>query len=158
LTENFWNLAQTAPAPALFAALETIVQERIGAVIYSASVFDTTRGVSRRVHTNMPEAYPVSGLKQIVPNRWTAIVIDRHETFVANTIEEIAEVFPDADLIASLGCGSVVNLPVCLSGRLLGTLNVLHRTGYFDAQRVAKLTRLRPAGIACFASHSFAGG
>jgi len=41
-------------------------------------------------------------------------------------------VFFDHELIASLGCGSILNLPVATGGRILGTLNVLHEEHWYD--------------------------
>ena len=57
--------------------------------------------------------------------------------FVANTIEDIAEVFPDHATIASLGCGSVLNLPVVLGGELVATVNLLDEAGHYAPDRVA---------------------
>ena len=43
---------------------------------------------------------------------WSEEVIERRSTFVANDIEAIAEVFDDHELIRSLGCEIVINIPV----------------------------------------------
>ena len=75
----------------------------------------------------MPEAYPVFGTKEVEEGFWTGHVLDRHETFVANTIEDIAEVFDDHELIRSLGCEPVINVPVVVGGKILGTINCLTR-------------------------------
>lgn len=53
-------------------------------------------------------------------------MLDRRLAFVANTLEDIAQVFPDHPIIKSLGCGAVINMPVFLAGRFMGTVNVLH--------------------------------
>ena len=41
----------------------------------------------------------------------------------------VAAVFEDHDLIASLGCGAVVNVPVIDNGDTLGVLNLLDAAG-----------------------------
>ena len=41
------------------------------------------------------------------------------------TIADIAAVFPDHELIKSLGCEAVLNLPVVLQGNLVATINLL---------------------------------
>lgn len=41
--------------------------------------------------------------------------------------------FHDHELIASLGCESILNLPVCHKGLVIGTLNLLHGAGWYDA-------------------------
>ncbi|MBF8288327.1 MAG: histidine kinase, partial [Candidatus Rokubacteria bacterium] len=38
----------------------------------------------------------------------------------------------DHALILSLGCASVLNLPVVWDGRTLGTINLLHEAGFYD--------------------------
>lgn len=150
--QRFVSLAETGPADTLFAGLEAWVQQDVGAVIYSCSTFDLAARNSRRIYTNLPDIYPVSGLKDIIPNTWTAQVLDARLAFVANSLEDIAQVFPDHPIIKSLGCGSVVNMPVFLAGRFMGTVNVLHKAGYYTPARVAALHALRPAAMLAFAA------
>jgi hypothetical protein len=45
---------------------------------------------------------------------------------------------PDHTLIASLGCGSVLNVPVVLEGDLVATINLLHSAGFYIPERVAR--------------------
>ncbi len=59
-------------------------------------------------------------------------VIGRGEPFIGRTAEDIRAVFFDHALIGSLGCESVLNMPVRWRGRTLGTLNLLHRANYYD--------------------------
>jgi hypothetical protein len=154
--QSFTAIAETGTAQEIFAALEVWVQQDVGAIISSASVFDLVAGKSRRIHTNQPEIYPVSGLKDIVPNAWTVQVLDGRKSFIANTLAEIATVFPDHPIIHSLGCGSVINMPVFLAGRFMGTVNVLHEPGYYSADRIQRLHALRPAAMLAFAAYSAA--
>ena len=93
-----------------------------------------------------------------MPNRWTAQVLEARQTFVANTLDDIAQVFPDHPIIRSLGCGAVINMPVFLAGRFMGTVNVLHEAGYYTPARVAALQALRPAAMLAFAAFDAAGG
>ena len=74
--------------------------------------------------------------------------------FVANTIADIAKVFPDHEKIWSLGCGSVVNLPVIIEGQLAATINMLHEEHYYSPARVELIERhlSLPARRACLAA------
>jgi hypothetical protein len=157
LTE-FFALAETGTAEQVFTALQTRVQAEIGAVISSASVFDIAAGKSSRIFTNLPDIYPVSGLKDIVPNAWTKVVLDARQTFVSNTLAEIATVFPDHLIIGSLGCGAVINMPVFLAGRFMGTVNILNVPGHYTPARVAALQALRPAYMLAFAMFALTPG
>ena len=132
-------LGQLAP---VFLALETIIREEVGARLLMT--FDARTGLSRRVHSSHPREYPVLGSKPLPAGVWSRTVIDERRTFVANTIEAIAEVFPDHELIGSLGCGSVANLPVIFSGEVIGAANALDAPGHYTPERVERLERLSP--------------
>mgnify|MGYP002628390248 CR=1 FL=1 len=151
---GFLAIAENGTSNDIFSGLEAWVLNSVGAVIFSGSTFDLATSKSRRIFTNQPDIYPVSGLKEIVPNAWTAQVLDRRQTFVANSLAEIRGAFPDHAVIASLGCGSVINMPVFLAGQFLGTVNVLHEPDHYAPDRVAKLHDLRPAAMLAFASHA----
>jgi hypothetical protein len=72
-------------------------------------------GVAGRVYSNMPDAYPVSGTKPANETDWSRQVIGEKRTFVANDIDAIAAVFDDHELIKSLGCESVINVPIIVA-------------------------------------------
>lgn len=133
-----------------FQALEALVQRHIGARLFTLMEIDQDRRMARRSYSNMPLAYPVSGEKPVLKNVWSEIVDVRHETFVANSIEEIAAVFEDHALIQSLGCESCLNLPIVIKGTLWGTLNCLDVAGHYTAERVAAAQELKAAGAMAF--------
>ncbi|MEP6068422.1 MAG: GAF domain-containing protein [Paracoccaceae bacterium] len=133
-----------------FKALEALVHETVGVKLFTLMEIDHARGVARRNYSNMPDAYATSGEKPIQDNSWTEQVQGRHETFVANTIEEIAAVFPDHELIQSLGCESCMNLPIVVHGNVIGTLNCLHEAGHFTPERVAAAENLKQPGALAF--------
>ncbi len=143
-------MAESASALDMFAALDQLVQREVGAIIFSCTIFDLKEGKAERVYTNQPEAYPLSGLKDIIANAWTRKVLDNGEAFVANSIAEIAEVFPDHPLIAELGCGAAVNVPIKVSGSFLGTINLLEKAGYYTPERVSRICDFRPAAMIAF--------
>ena len=123
---------------AAFAALGELVAETVAPRLFTVMTLDWQAGLARRAFSNRPAAYPVSGDKPIERNAWFETIHDRGETFVANTMGELAQVFPDADTIAALGCASVMNLPIRLRGTTVGTLNLLDAEGAFDAATVAR--------------------
>ncbi|MEP4196920.1 MAG: GAF domain-containing protein [Aliishimia sp.] len=143
-------VASTDQPMATFKALETLVDETIGVKLFTLMEVDNERGVARRNYSNMPDAYATSGEKPIEANAWTHQVQGRQETFVANSIDEIAAVFPDHELIKSLGCESCINVPVVIGGKVIGTLNCLHVAGHFTPERVAAAEALKEAGALAF--------
>ena len=108
------------------------------------------RNVARRNYSNMPEAYPVSGEKPRNLTKWSEQVEVAKQIFVANSIDEIAEVFPDYELIQSLGCESCMNIPIVVQDKVIGTLNCLHEAGHYTPQRVAAAEELKHAGALAF--------
>ncbi|WP_435258815.1 GAF domain-containing protein [Thioclava sp. FR2] len=123
-----------------FAALHRLTAETVGARLFTVTTVEDNGRLARRSYTSHPVEYPVSGVKIVEPNRWTEVVLDGRKTFVANSLAEIATVFPDHELIGSLGLGSVVNMPVILRGEIGATLNLLDVEGYFTPERVAFIT------------------
>ena len=131
-------------------ALYELTRQTIGVKLFTMMSFDFKAGVAGRFYSNMPDAYPVSGTKPVNTTDWARQVLHEHRIFVANDIEGIAQVFYDHELIKSLGCESVVNIPVVLAGNVIGTINCLHEAGYYTEDRVAAAQALKLPGAACF--------
>jgi len=125
-------------------ALQTIFRREVGAKLFTVMTFNAQTGLSRRVYSSHPEEYPVSGFKPLPLGQWSRTVIDDRKMFVANSIDAIAEVFPDHELIRSLGCGAVVNLPVVFANSVIGAVNILDVAGFYTPARLAKIDRLSP--------------
>jgi hypothetical protein len=117
---------------ATFRALDHALAEAIGHVLFTVLVHHAAQRESERFYTNMPDAYPTGGRKPVTDSPWMQQVIFRGEPYIGRTREDIGEVFFDHQLIWSLGCESVLNLPVRWRGQTLGTLNLLHRAGWYD--------------------------
>ncbi len=133
------ELATAATADAAYAALHRLAQAVVGAKLFTVMTVDMTAGLARRAYTSDPASYPATGTKPIEMNAWFEVVHGRHEMFVANTLADIAKVFPDHQLIGSLGCGSVVNLPVLRAGQLVATVNLLDVEGHYTPERVDRV-------------------
>jgi GAF domain-containing protein len=129
-------ISNAQDAEAAFGALQALVQATVGAKLFTYMTVDMEAEVARRAYTSDPQNYPTSGTKPIRYDSWFDIVHKQRQYFVANTIAEIAQVFPDYELINSLGCQSVVNMPVVLGGELVGTVNMLDVEGYYTPERV----------------------
>ena len=138
------TIAVAMTAADCWAALERLAAATCGHKLFTVTTVDLGENVARRLHTSNPVAYPVSGSKPIVRDRWFEIVHGQGRMFVANTIAVIAKVFPDHETIASLGCGSVVNLPVVLKGQLVATINMLHKEHFYTPERVATIEATLP--------------
>ncbi|TQF82769.1 GAF domain-containing protein [Elioraea sp. Yellowstone] len=116
---------------ATFAALQAGMGAAIGQILFTVLLHHADSGESERVWTSHPTQYPVGGRKPLNPTPWTRQVLRDLRAYVGHTAEDIRAVFADHALIASLGCESVLNVPVVWNGRALGTLNLLHRAHWY---------------------------
>ncbi len=130
------EVAQALAAPgqpgAGFEALERAFELALGHKLFTILLHHSDSGDSERFYSNQPEAYPVGGRKTLNPTFWAQHVIREQKPYIGRTYEDIEAVFFDHELIRSLGCESVLNLPVVLDGRTLGTINLLHLAGWYD--------------------------
>lgn len=114
----------------------------VGGRLFTVTVQDAAAGLARRAYSSHPADYPVSGTKPIQQDRWSLQVLVEGEPFVANSVAEFADVFPDHAQIAALGCASALNLPVMDGDWVLGTVNVLDVEGFFHEIRVFAIQSL----------------
>jgi hypothetical protein len=119
-----------------FSALHQLARAMVGVRLFTVMCVDMNAMLASRSYTSDPVSYPVSGTKPVQMNSWFEVVHTQRRTFVANTLVEIAQVFPDHELIGSLGCGSVVNLPIVVGGELVATVNMLEREHYYTDEHV----------------------
>jgi hypothetical protein len=117
---------------ALFEALDRALARVPGHKLFTLLRHHEATGESERIYTNQPAAYPVGGRKPLNLTAPMQRVFRDHRPYLGRTAEDIREVFFDHALIASLGCESVLNLPVVYDGRLLGTVNLLHEACWYD--------------------------
>ena len=136
------TVATTPGAHVAWAALQALARELIGAKLFTIMTVDMEKEVAARVHSSDPVSYPVSGTKPIRYDSWFEVVHKQRQPFIANTIAEIADVFPDHELIWSLGCGSVVNLPIEIGGKMVGTVNCLDEEHHYEDARLSRLHNL----------------
>jgi hypothetical protein len=117
---------------ALFGALDAALGAVLGHRLFTLLRYHADSGDSERVYTTHPRAYPVGGRKPLNPTPWTEQVLRRQQPYLGRTAADVRAVFFDHALIATLGCGSVLNVPVAWDGRTLGTINLLHEEGWYD--------------------------
>ena len=122
---------------ALFAALDRALKSAIGHKLFTILTYDGETGEAARIYSNLPGPYPTGGRKRLAPGPWTEAVLDRGEAYIGRTQADLRNVFSDHELIASLGCESVLNMPVRWRGRTLGSLNLLHEAHWYGEDDVA---------------------
>jgi hypothetical protein len=125
-------LAETGQPGALFAALDRAMAAAIGHKLFTVLLHHASTGESERFYSSQPASYPVGGRKPFNATFWAKQVLIERRPFIGRSVADIAAVFYDHALIHSLGCDSVINLPVVHDGRLLGTINLLNEAAWFE--------------------------
>ena len=115
-------------------AVEALAQRVVGFRLFTVMRNLEATAEVERIYSSDAAAYPVGGRKRRDGTRWGEIVLDRGEVFLARNRDELREAFPDHELIFSLGISAILNVPIRLGGRSIGTMNLCGETGqYTDA-------------------------
>lgn len=89
-----------------------------------------------RVYSSRPDVYPPGGRKAKEGTEWAARVITGGAAFHGTTADDIRWAFDDHGRILSLGLECVINVPLRLEGRVIGTMNLLAGPGALRAEHV----------------------
>lgn len=122
------------------------IEHEVGVILFTVLAF--TRGGTRmeRIYSSHPAEYPVGGWKDVateVSPAWIAISRDSASTFLAARPTELETIFADHGLIASLGVGSILNVPLRRAdGSNWGTVNLCGAEGTYTPERVALAERI----------------
>lgn len=103
-----------------------------------------------RVYSNIPDVYPVFGRKPMGVTPWGDLVMRRRQPFLGRDREAIKWAFFDHELIASLGLGSAINIPVVYDGEAIGTINLLHEEYFYEEKHVEIAKKFAPLLIPAF--------
>ena len=139
----------------LFGELEKIANENLAIKLFSVMAIDFAREEARRIYTSSPTVYPLSGTKPIPDGDWADIVIRQKKIFVANDYATIAATFPDHEVIRSLGCEAIINVPIVINGEIHGTLNILGPAGAYPKESIHLAEELKIPGIFCFLYYEY---
>ena len=125
-------VADAGSADDILAALDPALDAVFGHILFTALLYHGPETGTERYYSSNPEAYPVGGRKPPNPSPWSQQLFEERRPYIGYDADDIREVFFDHELIISLGCESIINIPVAHKGRTLGTLNVLNEAGWFS--------------------------
>ncbi|MEV6832285.1 GAF domain-containing protein [Amycolatopsis sp. NPDC051102] len=128
--------------------VEERVRAELGVRLFTVLAWIPERRALRRVHSSHPAEYPVGGEKTVeVAAGWLDRCITAQEPYFGPDRAAVREIFADHELIESLGCGSIINVPVVDGGRTLGVLNILDAEGAYDEASVKAAEALAPLAV-----------
>lgn len=132
---------------ATFRTLDRVLAADPGHILFTVLVHHPRLRESERIYTNMPQAYPVGGRKPVTDRPWMQQVVQAGRPYIGRSRADIRDVFFDYELIWSLGCESVLNMPVRWAGETLGTLNLLHGAGHYTESQVPQVQVLAQLAV-----------
>jgi hypothetical protein len=122
--------------------VEQAVKEEVGFKLFTILAFRDHGRQMERIYSSHPREYPVGGRKDVsrdVAKDWLDTCLVSQKPFFGPTREEVERIFKDADLITSLGCGSIINAPILRSDTTVAALNVLDAEGAYTEQDVDRV-------------------
>lgn len=122
----------TGSAEDVFAQVDALAYPVLQQALCTVNRYDPSLERVTRLYSSDPVAYPPGGGKDKAGTAWGRHVLHEHKVFVGQGAAQIQAFFNDYQAIASLGLHSVINVPVVLQGRCLGTFNVLMRSEAVD--------------------------
>ncbi|MDA9794652.1 GAF domain-containing protein [Paracoccaceae bacterium] len=134
--------------PTGFHELEHQLSEVIGFRLFTVLQVDLPEVV--RLYSSNREAYQVTGRKLMGPTPWGAHVIIEGQPWLGHTAADLKWAFPDYALIASLGCGSCLSIPVRENDQTLGTLNILDAEGRYTQDDLIRASAYATSAIPLF--------
>ena len=115
-----------------FQALDAAMKAVIGHKLLTVLIYHEALQETERFYSNNLNAYPIAGRKQVRPTSWTEQLLICQNCYIGYNADDIREFFLDYELIHSLGCDAILNVPVVWDGVTLGTCNLMHEEGWYD--------------------------
>jgi len=137
LTRLAAAIADAADASAAFRAVAAAADAAIGHRLFTVMRFDADAMEVQRLYSSHPREYPPGGRKAKRDTAWGRRVLERGDPYIGRDAQDIRAHFDDADRILALDLASVLNVPVRVCGRTIGTMNLLHGPGHYDEAHLA---------------------
>lgn len=136
--------------PELYKAVETALGEIVGHKLLTLlMVLPGAKEVQRFWSTN-EEAYPLAGKKPMGATDWGDLVIHRRQPFLGCDMAAVRWAFFDHELIASLGLGSAMSVPIIAQNEMLGVIALLDAEHHYDEDKLKAALRFAPCLVDAF--------
>lgn len=130
------SLHRNEPADSFWKKLDGELQDIFGHKLFTVLAYDVSSRLLCRVYSTQLDINPVGGIKRVTDSRWTRHVLEEGKVFRGETREDIKAVFSDYEVLWSIGCESVLNIPVVKRGMVVGSLNLLSGAGHYNEARI----------------------
>ncbi|KAH7252955.1 hypothetical protein B0J15DRAFT_466802 [Fusarium solani] len=144
------DIHQSKPPETIFKSLENTVIALFGYSLFTVLVYDAKSSTISRVYSTRQDVQPVGARKRVTSSPWAQLVLKDGRMYLGSTIEDM-KVFSEYEFLATIGCESVLNVPIrsSLSGEIIGALALLGEPHKYDDadQGLAALVAVLVAGV-----------
>ena len=130
------RIAQSPDPRVSYDAVGALAKECCGWRLLTALKYVEAEACVERLWSSDPTSYPVGGRKPLDKISASHGAMDKGEVFLAATKDDVRKAFFDHELIFSLGITSILNIPIRLGNKRLGTLNFCGEEGMYGARQV----------------------
>ena len=130
------EVAECSNADVVWPEADKVFQSAIGHLMFTALQHNEKTGSVTRLYSSNPDLYPVGGSKAMGPTPWGDQVLKHGRPFLGRNADDMHWAFPDHGTLAAQGMQSVLNLPVRVFGKTLGTINLTHQTGHYRYEHI----------------------
>jgi GAF domain-containing protein len=130
---------------ATLAEVHEAVRAELGVKLFTILAFTDEGKTLHRIYSSHPQQYPVGGSKNVasaVAAEWVTRCRDEQAPYFGPTRDDVRRIFTDSALIESLGCSSIINVPVVRHGVSIGALNILDAEGTYSDAHIEMARRI----------------
>lgn len=122
-----------------FRILDQYLKTSVGHTLMTILKIDTLESFSERIYTSKPALFSSNGKKALDAAPQMRKVIAAGRPLIVNGRDAIRASFPDYDLIFSLGCECIINVPLRWQGKTIANVNVLGPRCAYDNKNAVKI-------------------
>ena len=148
-TEDYLDLAASYAAaiapPAVFDAVRDLIGIRLGYGLLTMLILTPKGDEVQRIYTTDPSNFPLAGRERLGASPLGQHVFVEQKPYLGPDRQAIRWAFEgDFEVIARLGLGATMNIPVTGLGNTLGAINILDKEGKYTNAHLVAAASLAP--------------
>jgi hypothetical protein len=125
------------PPAIVWKEMDRALGSAFGHRLFTVLAYDATTGLLSRLYSTRPDVNPPGGRKRVTESAWKREVLTEGRILVRSTREDIKSLFSEYEVLWSIGCESVLNIPIRKNGVTIGAMNLLDGPAHYDRADVS---------------------
>lgn len=122
--------ARRCEAESVCHAVDKALGELVGHKVFAIYYVSSEPHEIVAMYSSRPAVHPIG------TPAWNDLVITRGQPYIGCDTDDLRWAYDDAEYINGLGCGSVLNVPVVVSGETVGMVSLMHEAGWYRDEHV----------------------